>query len=97
MDAMGTDWRDQFGQSWVPIQVDHLAGESNVACVGCEEISTEGWLCLDGGQELCSDHITVAPDWFVEKLHQEQRESMLHANRMIGMFSEIKQAIAVIA
>jgi hypothetical protein len=90
-DAMGTTWQDQFGQLWVPIQVDHFAEQSSVDCSVCHNIGDDGWLCLDGGQELCPCHVMVTTEELVKKLHEEHRESMLHTNRMVGMFSELRK------
>jgi hypothetical protein len=91
-------YHDQFGQTWVHVLVDPFAMQPAVQCGECEVEADQGWLCLDGGGELCVSHIEITTPEIVAQLHEEQRESMLHQNRMRRMFSELRRGTtAVIA
>ncbi len=48
--------------SWIEFEVDHFAEQTPGTCTICGEKIESGWLCLDGGEEVCSEHIRYAHD-----------------------------------
>jgi len=50
------------GCSFIEFEVDWLAGEEVDYCVVCDTAIEEGWLCLDGGEVYCHDHVEVIED-----------------------------------
>ena len=48
---------DSNGNSWVQFEVDYLAEQTDGECCICSTVLSEGWLCLDGGEEVCSKHV----------------------------------------
>ena len=55
----GTDYQ---GNIWTQFEVDYLAEQEDGECAICHAVLTEGWMCLDGGDEVCSRHIRF-PTW----------------------------------
>lgn len=51
---------DEQGNHWVQFEVDSLAEQFPGTCSICGETIDSGWLCLDGGEEVCSDHVEYA-------------------------------------
>ena len=47
------------GAEWTQFQVDYLAEQTDGECVECNKTISEGWLCLDGGEEACNECVTV--------------------------------------
>lgn len=45
------------GAIWIQFEVDYLAEQTDGECIICKETLTSGWMCLDGGEEVCSSHI----------------------------------------
>ncbi len=52
---------DENGNLWVQFEVDSFAEQSPGECSICGAELWEGWLCLDGGEEVCDEHINL-PD-----------------------------------
>jgi hypothetical protein len=52
---------DQHGCQWVEFTVDYLAEQEDGECSICGKTINSGWLCLDGGDECCDEHV-VTPD-----------------------------------
>lgn len=50
---------DQYGCMWTPFEVDYFAMQEDGTCVICGETLSSGWLCLDGGDEVCDKHVTI--------------------------------------
>ncbi len=51
---------DEHGNEWIQFEVDYFAGQEPGECSLCgEKELTEGWMCLDGGEEVCDSHV----DW----------------------------------
>ena len=48
---------DTNGNSWLEFEVDYFADQVDGECVICGATLTSGWTCLDGGEEVCSEHI----------------------------------------
>ena len=48
---------DEHGNSWIQFEVDYFAEQNDGECVICGEILTSGWMCLDGGEEICDEHV----------------------------------------
>ena len=53
---------DINGNFWEQFEVDYLAEQEDGECAICHAVLTEGWMCLDGGDEVCSRHIRF-PTW----------------------------------
>jgi hypothetical protein len=50
---------DQHGSTWTQFTVDPFAGQEEGECSVCGQPLTEGWLCLDGGGEVCDQHVLI--------------------------------------
>jgi len=50
---------DEDGNQWVEFEVDYGAGQEEGECSICGAVLSDGWMCLDGGDEVCAEHI----DW----------------------------------
>ncbi|MHB9134719.1 MAG: hypothetical protein ACYDBB_26910, partial [Armatimonadota bacterium] len=48
---------DEDGLHWVQFEVDEFAGQEPGTCAICGETLTSGWLCGDGGEEVCDRHV----------------------------------------
>ena len=49
---------DKQGNTWRQFEVDALAEQLPGECSICSEtLDSSGWLCLDGGEEVCDSHI----------------------------------------
>ena len=48
---------DEHGNVWLQFEVDYLAEQESGECCICEVELVEGWLCLDGGEEVCDKHV----------------------------------------
>ena len=47
------------GSKWIQFEVDYLAEQTDGLCSICGNILSSGWMCLDGGEEVCSEHIEL--------------------------------------
>lgn len=48
---------DQHGLTWTQFEVDYLAEQEDGECVECHDTLSSGWMCMDGGDELCAEHV----------------------------------------
>jgi hypothetical protein len=48
---------DQHGNHWIEFEVDHLAQQESGNCSICSADLLSGWMCLDGGDEVCDEHV----------------------------------------
>jgi len=48
---------DEHGNAWIQFEVDYLEDELPGECCICGQELESGWFCLDGGDEVCSDHV----------------------------------------
>jgi len=53
---------DQHGNLWRQFDVDLLAMQLPGYCDICDAEIMSGWLCLDGGEEVCGAHVVVVDD-----------------------------------
>ena len=51
---------DDQGNAWIQFVVDYFAEQTDGECRICGEPLADGWMCLDGGEEVCSDHVEFA-------------------------------------
>jgi len=51
---------DEHGNRWVRFEVDYFAQQEPGECAECGNTLESGWLCLDGGYEVCDEHIEEA-------------------------------------
>ena len=51
--------QDEYDLSWIEFETDWFAGELPGTCSICGEEITAGWLCLDGGEEVCASHVNL--------------------------------------
>lgn len=49
---------DQHGNQWIEFEVDYFADQLPGECNICNAELETGWLCLDGGEEVCDSHIS---------------------------------------
>jgi len=54
---------DEHGNSWIEFEVDYFAEQIDGECDICGEELTYGWMCLDGGEEVCEDHVIDITIW----------------------------------
>lgn len=50
---------DSGGHVWTHFVVDEFAMQEPGICEICGEETREGWLCLDGGDEMCMECVVV--------------------------------------
>lgn len=50
---------DANGAHWTQFGVDYLAEQEDGECSICGAAINEGWLCLDGGEEVCQHHVDL--------------------------------------
>lgn len=50
---------DQNGANWIQFDVDTLAEQQPGKCDICGRNIMHGWLCLDGGDEVCNRHVRL--------------------------------------
>jgi hypothetical protein len=48
---------DENGCYWIEFEVDYFAEQEPGECSICGAELASGWMCLDGGEEVCSEHI----------------------------------------
>lgn len=53
---------DQHGCRWMEFTVDYGALEEDGECSICGKTISAGWLCLDGGDEMCAKHVELPDD-----------------------------------
>lgn len=53
---------DQHGNVWTQFGVDAFADQTEGECCICGATLSEGWLCLDGGDECCDDHVSFTEE-----------------------------------
>jgi hypothetical protein len=51
---------DQDGCRWIEFYMDDLADLEDGECVICGGPLSSGWMCRDGGEEICDDHVGFA-------------------------------------
>ena len=57
--ANGTD---EHGNMWVEFEVDSFAEQLPGECSICGAEVVDGWLCMDGGEEICDTHVEYAEE-----------------------------------
>lgn len=50
---------DEHGNQWITFEVDHFAEQLPGQCAICDAELEAGWLCLDGGEEVCDHHVSL--------------------------------------
>ncbi len=50
---------DEHGCQWVEFTVDYGAEQEDGECCICGKPLSSGWLCLDGGDEVCDKHVEL--------------------------------------
>lgn len=53
---------DQHGLAWTQFTVDTFVEQEPGECSICGVELWSGWQCLDGGEEVCDEHV----DWSVD-------------------------------
>jgi hypothetical protein len=71
-DALASAGEDQYGRAWIP--VEKFQDQPPIHCIFCDKVVTIGWMCMDGGEEICVDHMAIREPWLVYQLQQEQKE-----------------------
>jgi hypothetical protein len=49
---------DEYGKMWTQFIVDFFAEQDEGTCFICGASLSIGWLCLDGGEEVCDKHVS---------------------------------------
>lgn len=49
--------QDLHGNQYIEFSVDYFAGQEDGTCAQCAREIGQGWMCLDGGNEYCWEHI----------------------------------------
>ena len=50
---------DTDGNKWIQFEVDYFAAQPDRICVICGADLPTGWMCLEGGDEVGSTHISI--------------------------------------
>ena len=50
---------DAAGNKWIQFEVDYLAEQQDGECSICSAVVASGWICLDGGDEVCAEHVEI--------------------------------------
>ncbi|HOF87191.1 MAG TPA: hypothetical protein PLZ36_03665, partial [Armatimonadota bacterium] len=50
---------DDDGLHWVQFEIDEFAGQEPGICGICSATLQSGWLCGDGGEEVCDRHVQI--------------------------------------
>ena len=50
---------DDDGNKWIQFEVDYNAEQEPGECSICGAELESGWMCLDGGEEVCDDHVDM--------------------------------------
>jgi len=69
---------DQHGLTWTQFEVDYLAEQEDGECVECHDTLSSGWMCMDGGDELCAEHVRFDCGWcsrFASSIASEYTET----------------------
>jgi len=48
---------DENGNVWTQFEVDYMAEQEDGECCICGARLETGWLCSDGGDEVCNKHV----------------------------------------
>lgn len=48
---------DANGNRWIEFEVDAFAEQIAGECAICGAAIDNGWMCLDGGEEVCAPHV----------------------------------------
>lgn len=48
---------DEHGCQWIQFEVDAFAEQLPGECSVCGAEIESGWTCLDGGEEVCDEHV----------------------------------------
>jgi len=51
---------DEHGNTWMEFDVDEFADQSQGTCVICGATLDSGWMCMDGGEEVCDGHVILS-------------------------------------
>ena len=54
---------DENGCCWVEFEVDYFAEGEDGECSICGRRIASGWMCLDGGEEVCDKHLKLPKDF----------------------------------
>ena len=55
----GHSGTDEYGNNWIEFEVDYFAEQIDGECSICGKVISQGWMCLDGGDEVCAEHIKI--------------------------------------
>lgn len=51
---------DDHNNAWTEFEVDYSAEQEDGECSICGKTLSSGWMCLDGGDEVCDSHVEYA-------------------------------------
>lgn len=58
---------DGLGSQWIEFETDCFAEQEAGTCSICEAEIESGWMCLDGAEEVCAEHIVIDESGFDRK------------------------------
>ena len=59
---------DRDGNQWIEFEVDTFAEQEDGECSICGATLSSGWMCLDGGEEVCDEHMVIDESGFDKRL-----------------------------
>ena len=86
--------KDDQGNEWMQFEVDYLAEQEPGECCICGKEIESGWLLLDGGEEVCDDHVIYTTERELKKFTRQYIETALwssiddNGEPLDGMYSE---------
>lgn len=51
--------QDEEGNEWLEFEIDVFAEQLPGECSICGKKIESGFMCLDGAEEVCADHVTI--------------------------------------
>lgn len=87
-----SEYLDAGGAAWT--SYDASSDDEPLTCEVCESAGLtdktwQGFLCLDGGDTICADHVEIVPAWLGLALAAEFTETISLHNRIVSMRCEI--------
>jgi hypothetical protein len=63
---------DEGGANWIEFEVDYGAEQEPGECDICGAEIETGWMCLDGGEEVCDEHVEIIEDTTIQEDEGQQ-------------------------
>lgn len=76
-----TEYRNAAGAMF--IEYDAHSDDEPLTCEDCGATAYDGFLCLDGGETLCGNCVTIVPAFLGRSLSFEYDDCIAHKNRLV--------------